>query len=71
MQKKYSLVNSMSFYQQSSNALVTELAKLLQIAEIDDSTLQLCVKLLDQGVDPEALAHHIVSINKETRSGLR
>lgn len=62
----------MSYYQSqlNSNNLLIEIARLLRIDEIDDTTLQLCVKLLDLGVDPELLAHQIVSINKETKSVL-
>lgn len=52
--------------QTNSNALVLELAKLLQVNTIDESTLQLCIKLLDEGVNPEKLAKHILTIKKET-----
>lgn len=51
----------------NSNGLVVELARLLKIREVDETTLQLCIKLLDQGVDPEVLAKHIVSLNSETK----
>lgn len=51
-----------------TNALVAELARLLNISEIDDSTLQLCVKLMDQGVDPKKLATAIKNIKKETQA---
>lgn len=52
------------------NELIAELAKLLDIKEIDEPTLQLCIKLIDEGVDPQALAESILKINKETRSVL-
>lgn len=51
-----------------TNALLAELARILNVTEIDDSTLQLCVKLMDQGVDPQRLATAIKNIKKETRS---
>lgn len=53
----------------SANELVISLSKLLGI-EIDDSMLQLCVKLLDQGVDPEVLAKSISNIRNETESAM-
>lgn len=52
----------------NANTLITDLARLLNIGEIDDSTLQLCIKLLDEGVDPQVLALSIQKIKSETRS---
>lgn len=52
------------------NSLIIELAQLLNITEIDDATLQVCIKLIDQGIDPEQLAAYILKINNETRSVL-
>lgn len=54
-----------------ANSLIAELAKILGISEIDEPTLQLCVKLLDQGIDPGKLAESIKKINTETRSVMR
>lgn len=51
-----------------SNALVAELARILNVTEIDASTLQLCTKLMDQGVDPRKLASAIKSIKRETEA---
>lgn len=44
-----------------------ELAALLNVASIDSTTLQLCAKLLDQGVDPTRLAQAIKSIRAQTQ----
>lgn len=52
------------------NPLIIELAQLLNITEIDDATLQVCIKLIDQGIDPQQLAVYILKINNETRSVL-
>lgn len=52
------------------NSLIIELAQLLNITEIDDATLQVCIKLIDQGIDPQQLAAYILKINNETRSVL-
>lgn len=54
----------------SANKLVAQLALILKITEINESTLLLCVKLLDEGVDPEALATAIARINDELRTAL-
>ena len=54
----------------NSNSLIIELANLLSIKEIDDTTLQVCIKLIDQGIDPQQLATYILKINNETRSVL-
>lgn len=51
----------------NSNVLVVELARLLNVREVNETALQSCIKLLDQGVDPVLLARHIVDINSETR----
>lgn len=51
-----------------TNTLLAEIARILNVTDIDDSTLQLCVKLMDQGVDPQKLATAIKNIKKETRS---
>lgn len=56
--------------QTNSNRLLVEVADLLNIKEIDDSTLQVCIKLIDQGIDPQQLASYILKINNETRSVL-
>lgn len=48
--------------------MALELAKMLDVKEIDESTLQLCIKLLDQGVDPKVLATSITKIRNETES---
>ncbi|ODV77804.1 uncharacterized protein CANTADRAFT_35971, partial [Suhomyces tanzawaensis NRRL Y-17324] len=53
-----------------NNNLVTELARILNVTEIDESTLQLCIKLLDLGIDPETLALKIKSVNQETQTAL-
>lgn len=50
------------------NSNVLELAKLLKINAIDETMLLLCIKLLDEGVDPKVLAQHINSINAETKA---
>lgn len=52
----------------NANAMALELAKMLDVKEIDESTLQLCIKLLDQGVDPKVLATSITKIRNETES---
>lgn len=44
-----------------------ELAALLNVTEIENSTLQLCAKLLDQGIDPTRLARAIKSIQAQTK----
>lgn len=49
----------------SPNSLMIDLAKLLNV-NIDETTLQLCIKLLDQGVDPLQLADSINKVNNET-----
>lgn len=56
--------------QENANQLIIELAKTLNVSEIDDTTLQLCVKLIDQGVDPKQLAEHIIRIKRETAINL-
>lgn len=53
-----------------TNKLLAEIARILNVTEIDDSTLQLCVKLMDQGVDPQKLATAIKNIKKETSSAV-
>ncbi|KAI5965824.1 uncharacterized protein KGF55_001187 [Candida pseudojiufengensis] len=50
----------------SSNEILNNLARLLGIEGIDDTTLALCYKLLDEGVDPKILAEKIKDIQKET-----
>lgn len=55
-----------SFAKQDANGLVLEMARILGVNEIDESTLQLCIKLLDQGVDPKQLASQIIKIKSET-----
>mgnify|MGYP001027149947 CR=1 FL=1 len=50
---------------QNSNQIVLELSKLLNIDQLDEATLQLCIKLLDEGVDPEMLATKIIQLKKE------
>lgn len=57
-------------FRENSNTLLVELADLLNIKEIDDTTLQVCIKLIDQGIDPQQLANYILKINNETRSVL-
>lgn len=47
--------------------LIVELATLLNV-KIDEPTLLLCIKLIDEGVDPKALAQCILNIKKETNS---
>lgn len=46
---------------------IADLARLLNV-NIEESTLQLCIKLIDEGVDPKALSSSIVRILKETDS---
>lgn len=46
---------------------ISELARLLNV-NIDDSTLHLCIKLIDEGVDPKVLSSSLVRILKETNS---
>lgn len=55
-----------SFAKQDANGMVLEMASILGVTEIDESTLQLCIKLLDQGVDPKVLASQILKIKSET-----
>lgn len=50
---------------ETSNDLVVELAGLLGVRSIDPNTLKLCIKLLDEGVNPEMLATSITRIKKE------
>ncbi|KAL6450197.1 hypothetical protein SBY92_002130 [Candida maltosa Xu316] len=50
--------------------MVRELARLMNCVELDDTVLQLCMKLLDQGVNPQQLAKQILAIKKETNSVL-
>ena len=52
------------------NVMISELARLMNCIELDDTVLQLCVKLLDEGVDPNQLANQIIAIKKETNSVL-
>lgn len=56
------------FGDSNANDLVINLFKLMEIKEIDEITLQLCIKLLDQNVDPEKLAINIININNEKKS---
>lgn len=49
------------------NDIVVQMAKTLGVQGIDESTLHLCVILLDQGVDPSRLASSIKKINNETK----
>lgn len=53
-----------------ANELVVQLARLLHVLEIDEPTIQLCVRLLDQGVNPTELANAIKSINRETKAAM-
>lgn len=50
---------------ETSNDLMIELAELLGVKSIDPNTLKLCIKLLDEGVNPEILAKSITRIKKE------
>lgn len=50
---------------ESSNDLVIQLAELLGVGSIDSNTLKLCIKLLDEGVNPEILATSITRMKKE------
>lgn len=52
------------------NVMISELARLMNCIELDDTVLQLCVKLLDEGVDPNQLANQIIAIKKEINSVL-
>ncbi|KAG2735837.1 hypothetical protein G9P44_002051 [Scheffersomyces stipitis] len=52
------------------NEFIINLAKILNINEIDESSLQLCIKMIDHGVDPKQLAQKILEINSETKSVL-
>lgn len=54
--------------QLNANQLILELASLLQVDAIDESALHLCIKLINEGIDPEKLARHILTIRKETSS---
>jgi len=54
-----------------TNTLLAELARILNVTDIDASTLQLCTKLIDQGVDPKKLASAIKNIKNETQSVAR
>ena len=47
------------------NVMISELARLMNCIELDDTVLQLCVKLLDEGVDPNQLANQIIAIKKK------
>lgn len=47
------------------NTLVLDLARLLHVDDINEATLQLCFRLIDQGVDPKKLAESIGKIKKE------
>lgn len=49
----------------SPNDILNDLSKLLKVHGIDESTLMLCYKLLDEGVDPRKLAEKIKDIQKE------
>lgn len=53
-------------YDIDANGLVAELAKLLHIDEIDENALRICIKLIDQGVDPQSLAESIRRIKHES-----
>lgn len=50
-----------------ANSLVADLARSLNV-DIDEHTLQLCVKLMDLGVDAQKLASAIKSIRRETQA---
>ncbi|CCG21875.1 hypothetical protein CORT_0B01560 [Candida orthopsilosis Co 90-125] len=47
------------------NEILNDISKLLKVRGIDESTLSLCYKLLDEGVDPRKLAEKIKDIQKE------
>lgn len=64
------MVDSTHTNQDNPNDLIVELAALLNITEIDNATLQVCIKLIDQGIDPQQLANYILKINNETRSAI-
>lgn len=44
-----------------------EIAELLQVNSLDSTSLQLCAKLLDQGVDPVRLAQAIKKIQAQAK----
>lgn len=47
------------------NDILNDIAKIVNVRGIDASTLTLCYKLLDEGVDPRKLAEKIKDIQKE------
>lgn len=50
------------------NSMIAELARLMNCVQLDETVLQLCIKLLDEGANPQKLAKHILAIKKETNS---
>ena len=50
------------------NSMIAELACLMNCVKLDETVLQLCIKLLDEGANPQQLAKHILAIKKETNS---
>lgn len=48
-----------------SQLLIVKLARLLNVDDLDPTTIQLCVRLLDEGIDPKVLAKQIQEISKE------
>ncbi|CUM64747.1 uncharacterized protein PRCAT00002358001 [Priceomyces carsonii] len=48
--------------------LTNDLIGIFNVQGIDKTTLQLCFKLIDQGIDPQSLATAILKIQDETRS---
>lgn len=49
-----------------ANTQIIELAKIMGV-DIDSTTLNLCIRLIDEGVDPQELARCIVQIKRETQ----
>lgn len=49
-----------------SSQQLFSIAKLLDVDVIDKSSLRLCMKLLDEGIDPQRLAHSVKKIKHET-----
>lgn len=47
------------------NQLINQMAKAMGV-EIDDYILKICIKLLDQGIDPAKLASSIKKVYNET-----
>ena len=49
------------------NSMIVELARLMNCVQLDETVLQLCIKLLDEGANPQQLAKHSCN-QKETNS---